>query len=149
MMKNPSIKVGEKQNMEMKVIFPGNKKVDAIYNGFRISTDQPTFNGGDGTAPAPFDLFLASLGTCAGIYVLGFCQQRGLSTEGIELIQKMDFDPATRMISKVSIAISVPANFPEKYHDALVKTASLCAVKKHIQDPPEFDIYTSVKELTS
>jgi putative redox protein len=130
--------------MEMKIVFPGNKKVDALYNGFRISTDQPVPSGGDGTAPAPFDLFLASLGTCAGIYVLGFCQQRGLSTDGIELTQKMHFDPVKRMIGKVEIDIHVPADFPAQYHDALVKTASLCAVKKHIQDPPEFAITTKV-----
>ncbi len=133
--------------MEMKVFFPGNKKVYADYNGFKIETDQPLHSGGDGTAPAPFDLFLASLGTCAGIYVLGFCQQRGLSTEGIELTQKMDFDPMKRMISKITIEINVPPEFPEKYHDALVKSASLCAVKKHIQDPPEFEIHTKVKEF--
>lgn len=133
--------------MEMKIVFPGNKKVDAIYNGFRISTDQPAMSGGDGSAPAPFDLFLASLGTCAGIYVLGFCQQRGLPTEGIELTQRMQFDPVKRMIGKVEIDINVPEDFPEQYHDALVKTASLCAVKKHMQDPPEFSITTKVKEL--
>jgi putative redox protein len=132
--------------MEMKIVFPGNKKVDALYNGFRISTDQPAVSGGDGSAPAPFDLFLASLGTCAGIYVLGFCQQRGLSTEGIELTQQMHFDPVKRMISKIDIEIHVPAGFPEQYHDALVKTASLCAVKKHIQDPPAFAITTRVRE---
>ena len=132
--------------MEMKIVFPGNKKVDAIYNGFRISTDQPAFGGGDGTAPAPFDLFLASLGTCAGIYVLGFCQQRGLPTEGIELSQRLEFDPVRRMVSKVNLEISVPASFPEKYHDALIKSASLCAVKKHMETPPEFNIFTAVKE---
>jgi ribosomal protein S12 methylthiotransferase accessory factor len=132
--------------MEMKIVFPGNKKVDALYNGFRISTDQPAFGGGDGTAPAPFDLFLASLGTCAGIYVLGFCQQRDLPTEGIELTQRLEFDPVRRMVSKVHLEISVPSDFPEKYHDALIKSASLCAVKKHMETPPEFNIYTAVKD---
>ncbi len=132
--------------MEMKIVFPGNKKVDAIYNGFRISTDQPAFGGGDGTAPAPFDLFLASLGTCAGIYVLGFCQQRGLPTEGIELTQNLEFDPVRRMVSKINLEISVPSSFPEKYHEALVKSASLCAVKKHMETPPAFNITTAVKE---
>jgi putative redox protein len=131
--------------MEMKIVFPGNKKVDAIYNGFTVHTDQPLQGGGDGSAASPFDTFLASLGTCAGIYVLGFCQQRGLSTEGIELTQRMEFDPQKRMIGKIEIEISVPSDFPEKYHEALVNSASLCAVKKHIQDPPEFSIYTSVR----
>ena len=128
----------------MKIVFPGNKKVDAIYNGFTIHTDQPVNGGGDGTAPPPFDTFLASLGTCAGIYVLGFCQQRGLSTEGIELTQRMEYDQQKRMIGRIEIEISVPSDFPEKYHEALVSSASLCAVKKHMQDPPEFEIFTSV-----
>jgi putative redox protein len=131
--------------MEMKIVFPGNKKVDAMYNGFTVHTDQPIQGGGDGTAASPFDTFLASLGTCAGIYVLGFCQQRGLSTEGIELTQRMEFDPQKRMIGRIEIEISVPSDFPEKYHEALVNSASLCAVKKHIQDPPEFAIFTSVR----
>jgi putative redox protein len=135
--------------MEMKIVFPGNKKVDALFNGFRVSTDQPALGGGDGTAPAPFDLFLASLGTCAGIYVLGFCQQRGLPTEGIELTQRLSFDPVRRMVSEVHLEISVPPTFPEKYHDALVKTASLCAVKKHIETPPAFNIVTSVRETAA
>ncbi len=130
--------------MDMKITFPGNKKVDAHYKGFTFQTDQPVQGGGDGTAPAPFDLFLASLGTCAGIYVLGFCQQRGIPTDGIELVQRIQYDPVKQMIGKISIDIQVPEEFPEKYHDALVKTASLCAVKKHIQDPPEFEIQTKV-----
>lgn len=131
--------------MEMKILFPGNKRVDAHYKGFTVQTDQPLESGGEGTAPAPLDLFLASLGTCAGIYVLGFCRQRGLSTDGIELRQTMEFDPAKKMYSRIAIEIQVPAEFPEKYHEALVKSASLCAVKKHIQDPPAFDIFTRVR----
>jgi putative redox protein len=130
--------------MEMKIAFPGNKKVEAHYKGFTVQTDQPVQAGGDGSAPAPFDLFMASLGTCAGIYVLGFCQQRGLSTEGIELTQRAHYDASKQMIGKIEIDIIVPEDFPEKYHAALVKSASLCAVKKHIQDPPEFTIQTKV-----
>jgi ribosomal protein S12 methylthiotransferase accessory factor len=130
--------------MDMRIFFPGNRKVNAEYKGFTIETDQPPQAGGDNSAPAPFDLFLASLGTCAGIYVLGFCMERGLPTEGIELRQKMEYDPAKRMIGRIAIEIHVPAEFPEKYREALIKSASLCAVKKHIQDPPAFDIFTTV-----
>ncbi|MDA8242639.1 MAG: osmotically inducible protein OsmC, partial [Elusimicrobia bacterium] len=57
---------------EMEITFPGGKKVNALWHGFEIATDQPKSSGGDNSAPAPFDLFLASLGTCAGIFVLGF-----------------------------------------------------------------------------
>lgn len=130
--------------MEMEVVFPGGKKVDAIYNGFKIKTDQPTRGGGENSAPAPFDLFLASIGTCAGIYVLGFCQQRGISTDGVKIIQKMEFDPIKRGIGGISLEIQVPPEFPEQYKDAVIRSAELCAVKKHMHDPPKFNIYTNV-----
>ena len=128
----------------MEVVFPGGKKVDAIYNGFTIKTDQPNRGGGNSSAPAPFDLFLASIGTCAGIYVLGFCQQRGISTEGVKIVQKMEFDPIKRGIGNISLEIQVPPEFPEQYKDAVIRSAELCAVKKHMYDPPKFNIYTNV-----
>ncbi len=128
----------------MEVVFPGGKKVDAVYNGFTIKTDQPTMGGGNGSAPAPFDLFLASIGTCAGIYVLGFCQQRGISTKGIKILQSMEIDPFKRQIGKINLEIQVPDDFPEQYKDAVIRSAELCAVKKHMQNPPEFNIYTKV-----
>jgi ribosomal protein S12 methylthiotransferase accessory factor len=130
--------------MDMVVTFPGGKKVDAEFNGFTIKTDQPVYGGGDGSAPAPFDLFLGSLATCAGIYILGFCQQRGLPTENIKIIQKIDYNSARRMIDKINLEIQVPAEIPEKYHAALIRSAELCAVKRHLQEPPAFDIYTKV-----
>jgi len=130
--------------MEMEVVFPGGKRVDANYKGFTIKTDQPVFSGGDNSAPAPFDLFLASIGTCAGIYVLGFCQQRGISTDGIKIIQRMEMDPIKRGIGAITLEIQVPVEFPEQYKDAVIRSAELCAVKKYIQNPPRFEIYTKL-----
>ena len=130
----------------MKIYFPGGKKVFADYLGFTHKTDQPVKVGGEGTAPAPFQLFLASMGTCAGIYILGFCQQRGISTEGIEIRQRMEHNPVTRMIDKIEMEIMVPKDFPEKYRQALVQSAQLCAVKKHMETPPRFEIHTSEKK---
>lgn len=128
--------------MNMEIYFDGNKKVNANWNGATIKTDQPVQAGGDGTAPAPFDLFLASIGTCAGIYVKGFCDQRGISTDNIKIIQKMNFNPATRLIDKLDLEIQLPADFPKKYKEAVINSANLCAVKRHMQQPPEFDVYT-------
>lgn len=128
--------------MEMEIVFPGGKKVDAIFNGFRVKTDQPKMSGGEGSAPAPFDLFLASIGTCAGIYVLGFCQQRGLPTDGLKITQRIEYDPIKRGIGAITLEIQLPADFPEQYKEAVIRSAELCAVKKHIQDPPAFKIYT-------
>lgn len=130
--------------MELVVSFPGGKKIDAEYNGYTIRTDQPLQAGGEGTAPAPFDLFLASLGTCAGIYIQGFCQSRGISTENMKIIQRMDYNPLKKLIGKIELEIQVPEDFPEKYKDAVINAAELCAVKKHLQNQPEFTIFTKV-----
>lgn len=120
----------------MKITFEGNKKVIADYKGYRIVTDQPVRAGGDSSAPAPFDLFLASLGTCAGIYVKGFCDQRDIPTEGISLTQETIVNPETHLVSDLTITIHLPATFPEKYKDAVINAANLCAVKRHLHNPP-------------
>jgi len=131
-------------NNSMNVSFPGGKRVNASYKGFVVETDQSRENGGDATAPEPFDLFLASLATCAGIYVLGFCQKREIPTDGIRLTQSWDRDEKTNRVTTLRIAIEVPPEFPEKYHDALVRVASKCTVKKTIENPPEFVVKTVV-----
>ena len=130
--------------MKVKIGFSGGKKVSAQFQGYIVMTDQPLANGGEGIAPAPFDLFLASIGTCAGYFVLAFCEKRGLSTEGIELVQEAQWDEAKHLYSKISLEIRIPKDFPEKYRDSLVNAANLCSVKKHILTSPEFEIKTKV-----
>ncbi len=95
----------------------------------------------------PFALFLASMGTCAGIYVLGFCRQRGLPTDGIRIIQQAHSNPMTGLVDQVDLEIQVPPTFPEKYRSSLVRSAELCAVKKHLENPPKFNITTQVNAL--
>lgn len=131
--------------MEMIIDFPGGARVDAHFGPYTVKTDQPVQGGGEGSAPSPFALFQASLATCAGIYVLNFCRQRDLPTEGIRLVQRTVPDPATGMVGRVELEILVPPAFPEKYHDALVRTASQCTVKKHIEHPPAFSVKTVVE----
>lgn len=133
--------------MEMIIDFPGGAQVDAHFGPYTVATDQPPAGGGEGSAPTPFAVFLASMGTCAGIYVLGFCRQRGLSTEGIRIVQRMHSNPITGMVGKVDLEIQVPPTFPGKYRPSLVKSAELCAVKKHFEQPPVFDITTKEVEL--
>jgi putative redox protein len=122
--------------VEMIIDFPGGARVDAHFAGFVVPTDQPPMGGGAGSAPTPFATFLSTIGTCAGIYVLGFCRQRGISTDGIRLVQRMRTDPATRLVSDVQVTIELPAGFPEKYREAVVRSAEQCAVKKHFEHPP-------------
>ena len=131
--------------MEMVIDFPGGAKVDAHFGQFTVRTDQPAVGGGDDSAPSPFDTFLASIGTCAGIYVLGFCRQRGLSIDGVRIVQRMHSDPSTGMVGKIELEIQVPPTFPEKYLPALVRSAEMCAVKKHLENPPKFDVHTKVE----
>jgi ribosomal protein S12 methylthiotransferase accessory factor len=130
--------------MDMIVTFPGGVRVDAQFGSHTIRTDQPLQGGGEDSAPTPFALFLASIGTCAGIYVLGFCKQRGLPTDGIRIVQRMDADPRTGLISSVGLDIEVPPEFPQKYHEALIRAANQCAVKKHLETPPQFEVRTVV-----
>lgn len=122
----------------MEVVFPGGERVDAIMGNMVVTTNQ------DGSAPTPFALFLASIGTCAGIYILGFCRHRGLNTDGVKIVQRLHMNPLTRLIEQVDLEIKVPPEFPAKYHEALIRAASQCAVKKHLEQPPSFDVQTRV-----
>ena len=130
---------------EITIVSGGNKKVNAIYKGITIKTDQSFENGGDESAPEPFLLFLASIGTCAGIYVYRFCQHRNIPTDNIKITQTNHSTKDGKGVGKISLKIEVPMDFPEKYRNALVKSANLCAVKKHIQTPPEFDVHCEIK----
>src|SRR5512135_1053634 len=125
--------------MEMIIDFPGGSRVDAHFGPHTVATDQPPV----ASAPSPFATFLSSIGTCAGIYVLGFCQQRGLPTEGIRIVQRIH-SGFTGMVDQIDLEIQVPPTFPEKYRDSLIRSADLCAVKKHLEKPPKFDITTKV-----
>ncbi|GAB4503966.1 MAG: OsmC family protein [Anaerolineales bacterium] len=133
--------------MEMMIDFPGGARVDAHFGPYTVATDQPPAGGGEGSAPTPFAVFLASLGTCAGIYVLGFCRQRNLPTDGIRIVQRVYSNPMTGMVGKVELEIQVPPTFPEKYRPSLIRSAELCAVKKHLEQPPAFEITTREVEL--
>ena len=129
--------------MEMIIDFPGGSRVDAHFGNFTIATDQPPV----ASAPTPFAVFLSSIGTCAGIYVLGFCQQRGIPTDGIRIVQHVKSNPLTHMVDKIDLDIQVPTDFPDKYRESLIRSAELCAVKKHLENPPTFDIITTKVEM--
>jgi len=127
----------------MEIILGENQKVIAKYKGFEITTDQPEREGGENSAPSPFDFFLISIGACAGWYVKSFCQQRNLSEEGISVSMTTHRNSESRMIEKMDIDIRLPQDFPDKYRDAVIKAANACTVKKHIATAPDFFIVTS------
>jgi len=126
----------------MEITFPGGVRVNAQYSDFDIATDQPEKNGGENSAPAPFDLFLVSLGTCAGFYALRFCQQRELTTDGMRMSLTTRRNPETKRLDRIEITLNLPDGFPEKYRGAIIRATDQCAVKKVLVDPPEIELVT-------
>ncbi|MGO8970696.1 MAG: OsmC family protein [Myxococcaceae bacterium] len=106
-----------------------------------VRTDQPRENGGEDTAPSPFDLFLASLGTCAGIFVQGFCARRGIPFEGIVVRETVAFDTED-ILRTVRLDLELPPGFPEKYREALIRAVEQCSVKRAISAQPAFEVRT-------
>jgi ribosomal protein S12 methylthiotransferase accessory factor len=131
---------------EVLVTLPGGRRVDAQLGAHVVRTDQPIENGGEDTAPSPYQLFLAALGTCAGIFVQGFCAKRGLPTEGIRIRERPFQDPETGTLARVELDIEVPPEFPEKYREALIRVVDQCSVKRAIQAQPAFETRTVVRE---
>jgi uncharacterized OsmC-like protein len=125
------------------VDFPGGKKVDAKGGPYHIKTDQAVSAGGNGSAPEPFVLFLGSMATCAAMYALDFCQNREINTDDMSLSMTCEWNEDTKRYDKFAIDLKLPANFPEKYTRAIIRAMDLCGVKKHIIDPPVFEITTS------
>ena len=122
--------------MEMNIDFPGGKRVRSTYKGLSVETDQPKNEGGTGTAPAPFDLFLASIGTCAGFYVISFCDSRNIPTEHIRINLRFDRNEKSHLMERIDIDIYLPDDFPDKYRGAVIRAAEKCTVKRNIMHPP-------------
>jgi len=127
----------------MEITFPGGVQVNARFKGFEITTDQPEVNGGQNSAPSPFDLFLVSLGTCSGFFALRFCQQRQLPTAGMRLSLTSARHPETKRLDRVEVTLHLPEGFPEKYRSAIIRATDQCAVKKALLDPPEIEVVTA------
>ncbi len=129
---------------ELRVTFGGGKKVDVHYKGFIIHTDQPLYQGGEGEAPAPFDLFLASIASCAGFYVLSFLSSRGIPEEKARVSMRTIKNKEKKVIEKILIDIELPSDFPSKYQEAIIRAVDTCPVKAHILNPPSFEIKTKI-----
>jgi ribosomal protein S12 methylthiotransferase accessory factor len=126
--------------MAMEVVFPGGVRVDVKYKGHTIKTDQPIASGGTDEAPSPFQLFLASIAACAGFYAISFCQQRGIKTDGLSVALDTVYDDERKRVSEIRLDVALPKDFPQKYRHALLAAIDSCAVKKHIMEPPKFDV---------
>jgi putative redox protein len=124
------------------VSFPGGVAVESTAKGHTVRTDQPAPLG-EGSAPAPFDLFIASIATCMGFYALQFCRERGIPTQGLGLSLETVRDEEKKRLSRIEVSLSLPPGFPEKYRDAIRRAVDQCAVKKHMIDPPAFVLSVS------
>jgi ribosomal protein S12 methylthiotransferase accessory factor len=124
----------------MQIDFAGNKRVRSTYKGFTVATDQPVSAGGDGSAPEPFDLFLASLGTCAGVYVAYFCESRKIPLDGVSMRLSLERDEQAHALTKVDITIELPPGFPDRYQKAVVRAAEMCSVKRTLAAPPPITV---------
>ena len=133
--------------MSMEIQFPGGLVVSAELKGFTVRTDQSPAHGGTGSAPEPFDLFLTSLGTCAGLFALRFCQERGIDTAGLSLSLSTEPDTERKRLKTVRIEVRLPARFPEKYHAAILRAVDQCTVKRHIVEPPLFEVTATAAAL--
>ena len=129
--------------MEMQIDFPGKKRVTSTYKGFSVQTDQPPAEGGDGSAPEPFDLFLSSIGTCAGVYIVFFCESRDIPTDGISMSLRFQRNEKSHLMEKIAIEIHLPPEFPKKYRKAVVRAAEMCTVKRTLTQPPEILVTAS------
>jgi ribosomal protein S12 methylthiotransferase accessory factor len=125
--------------MNMTFTLRDGARVDAHAGRFTIPTDQPP----DATAPTPFTLFLASIGACAAFYVQAFCRKRGIPTDGIRVMQENEAGPMGR-VERVHLLVELPPGFPERYRDAVIRSAEQCTVKKHLEQPPEIRIASLV-----
>jgi putative redox protein len=132
--------------MKMDITFPGGAGVDAHFRGFTVRTDQPVEAGGLASAPEPFNLFLTSLGTCAGYYAVRFLQSRDLGTEGLKMTLEPIRDPQNRRLTTIRLDVELPEGFPERYAKAIVRAMEQCAVKKVMDDPPVFEVRAGIPE---
>ena len=126
--------------MEMLINFPGGKRVTSTYKGFTVKTDQPQSEGGDGSAPEPYDLFLSSMGTCAGVYIVYFCESRDIPTDGISMTLRFGRNEKSHLMEKIAIEIHLPPAFPDKYRKAVIRAAEMCTVKRTLSHPPEIQV---------
>lgn len=129
----------------MEITLEDKKKVIAKFGNYKVITDQPVEAGGEATAPSPFEMFLVSIGTCAGIFVKSFCDQRGIPSKDVKIIETFNYNPETHLIGKIKLDIQLPPDFPEKYKSAVISSANLCTVKKHLASPPEIEVTADIK----
>jgi len=126
--------------MEITVNFLDNLRLEAKFDDFTITTDQPIRYKGDGTAPSPFDYFLASSALCAAYFVKLYCVSRDIPTDDIRVSQNNIIDPENRYNQTFQIQVELPSSISERDRLGIIRSADRCTVKKVIQQSPDFKI---------
>ncbi|MBU1003439.1 MAG: OsmC family protein [Proteobacteria bacterium] len=121
------------------VSFAGGVAIEAHIGKHTVRTDQSTDEGGQDSGPSPFGLLMASVATCAGVYAVRFCENRDIAIQGMKLRALCEFTDKPFHMDRMTLELTLPDGFPEKYKGAILRAMDLCAVKKNIIDPPEFD----------
>ena len=128
--------------MEIKVNFLDNLRLEAKFDDFTVVADQPIRYKGDGSAPSPFDYFLASSALCAAYFVKVYCVARDIPTDGIRLSQNNIVDPEDRYNQIFQIQVELPESISDKNREGILRSIERCTVKKVVQTGPEFKIET-------
>ena len=128
--------------MEIKVNFLDNLRLEAKFDDFTVTADQPIRYKGDGSAPSPFDYFLASSALCAAYFIKVYCKARDISTENIRLSQNNIVDPEDRYNQIFQIQVELPEDISDKDREGILRSIDRCTVKKVVQTGPEFKIET-------
>ncbi len=131
---------------DIEIKFLDNLRVEASYRGNKVLVDTSEKEGGLGEMPTPGAYFLISLATCTSLYVHGFCANRDIPTQDIEMKQFMTWDEKGGKLEKVETVIKLPKSFPAKYEKAVKRVADMCFVKKTILDPPEMELTVGWKD---
>ena len=126
--------------MEIKVNFLDNLRLEAKFDDFTVTADQPIRYKGDGSAPGPFDYFLASSALCAAYFVKVYCSSRDIPTENIRLSQNNIVDPEDRYNQIFQIQVELPETISEKDRKGIIRSIDRCTVKKVVQTGPEFKV---------
>jgi len=126
--------------MEIKVNYLDNLRLEAKFDDFTVVSDQPVRYKGDGSAPGPFDYFLASSAMCAAYFVKVYCNARDIPTDNIRLSQNNIVDPENRYKQIFKIQVELPEDISDKDRQGIIRSIDRCTVKKVVQTSPDFQI---------
>jgi len=123
--------------MEIQIKFDENGRIVPFMNGNEITMNE-----------SPFLIFLATAGMCSAVFVRSFMQQRGLPFQEVGITQKMNYNRMTNMVGDIEMVVDLPANFPEKYVSAIKNVIAQCPVKRHLAEPPTFNVIANLSAVS-